>query len=75
MKLSRTILGLALALIVLNLWSQQKYEKPPKEIDDVMTAPMTPTVSMSPTHDYMILQQGVRYPSIAELSEPMLRLA
>jgi dipeptidyl aminopeptidase/acylaminoacyl peptidase len=75
MKLSRTILGLGLTLLVLNLTSQQKYEKPPKEIDDVMTAPMTPTVSLSPTRDYMILEQGVRYPSIAELSEPMLRLA
>jgi dipeptidyl aminopeptidase/acylaminoacyl peptidase len=75
MKLFRTTLILSLTLTAFNLWSQQKYEKPPKEIDDVMTAPMTPTVSMSPTHDYMILQQGVRYPSIAELSEPMLRLA
>jgi dipeptidyl aminopeptidase/acylaminoacyl peptidase len=75
MKLSRTILALALSLIALNLLSQQKYEKPPKEIEDVMTAPMTPAVSFSPTRDYMILEQGVRYPSIAELSEPMMRLA
>ncbi len=75
MKPLRALLAAAVTLAACSLFSQQKYEKPPKEIDDVMTAPMTPNVSISPTGDYMMLEQGVRYPSIAELSEPMLRLA
>ena len=30
---------------------------------------------MSPTRDYMLLVQGVRYPPLSELAQPMLRLA
>lgn len=66
----------ALALVLaISLAAQEKYSKPPKVIDEVLTAPLPPTVSVSPSHDYLMLQQGQRYPSIADLSEPMLRLA
>ncbi len=51
------------------------YQKPPKAILDVLDAPPTPAVSVSPTHDRLLLVQGVRYPPIADLAEPMLRLA
>src|SRR5947208_1732598 len=72
--MKRIVLCLSLALTV-SLYSQEKYRKPPKEIEDVLTAPLSPTVSISPTRDYLMLEQGVRYPSIAEVSQPMLRLA
>jgi len=69
-------LSLAIPLALLTpLSAQEKYSKPPKIIDDVLTAPLPPTVSVNPSHDYMMLEQGQRYPSIADLSEPMLRLA
>jgi dipeptidyl aminopeptidase/acylaminoacyl peptidase len=32
-------------------------------------------ISLSPTREHLLLVQGVRYPSIAEVAEPMLRLA
>jgi dipeptidyl aminopeptidase/acylaminoacyl peptidase len=51
------------------------YQKPPKAITDILDAPPTPTVSVSPTRDRLLLVQGVRYPPIADLAEPMLRLA
>lgn len=51
------------------------YMKPSKEVLDVMNAPMTPTISVSPSRDYAILMQSSRYPSIAEVAQPMLRLA
>src|SRR5580698_774320 len=51
------------------------YQKPPKEVLDVLNAPLTPTISISPQRDYAIFLQPVRYPPIAEVAQPMLRLA
>jgi len=51
------------------------YQKPPKEVLDVLHAPVAPDAIMSPTREAMILATPVRYPSIAYLAEPMLRLA
>ncbi|HLJ94960.1 MAG TPA: prolyl oligopeptidase family serine peptidase [Gemmataceae bacterium] len=54
---------------------QEGYQKPPKRVLDVLDAPPPPAVVFSPTHERMLLVQGVNYPSIADLAEPMLRLA
>ena len=51
------------------------YQQPSKEIQEVLNAPPTPLISVSPQRDYAILMQGVRYPPIAEVAQPMLRLA
>jgi dipeptidyl aminopeptidase/acylaminoacyl peptidase len=51
------------------------YQKPPKEIMDILNAPSTPTLSLSPSRAYAMQGSPVRYPPIAELAEPMLRLA
>ncbi|HEU4597298.1 MAG TPA: hypothetical protein VFS10_19365, partial [Pyrinomonadaceae bacterium] len=69
------------ASLVLLLWAgalavlAQTYQKPPQAVLDVLNAPVPPTGSISPTRDYMLLSQGVRYPPLSELAEPMLRLA
>ena len=57
------------------LAGETPYQKPPKEVLDVLNAPLTPVISVSPQHDYAILMQPVRYPAIAEVAQPMLRLA
>jgi dipeptidyl aminopeptidase/acylaminoacyl peptidase len=51
------------------------YQQPPKEIRDVLNAPPTPAISVSPQGDYAILLQGVRYPPIAQVARPFLPLA
>ncbi len=51
------------------------YEKPPKELAEVLNAPPPPTLSVSPSRDYAMVLDSVRHPSIEELSQPMLRLA
>ena len=51
------------------------YHKPPKEMLEVLTAPLTPTISLSPQRDAILILQPVRYPPIAEVAQPMLRLA
>lgn len=57
------------------LLAQVAYQKPPKAIQDVLDAPATPIGFLSPTQDKMVFAQPLRYPSIAELAQPMLRLA
>lgn len=54
---------------------QQGYQRPPKAVTEILDAPSPPAVSVSPARDWMILIDSARYPSIAELAEPMLRLA
>ncbi len=53
----------------------QGYRKPPQAVLDVLNAPVTPSVSISPARDQMLLATGVRYPPISDLAQPMLRLA
>jgi len=59
----------------LNLFAQSSYKKPPKDVLDVLNAVVIPQTSISPTKDKILLLEPLTYPSIAELSQPMLRLA
>ncbi len=67
--------SLLLAAASLTLIGAEGYQKPPKAIEDILNSPTTPTLSLSPNHAYALQGSPVRYPPIAELSEPMLRLA
>ena len=51
------------------------YQKPSKEVLEILNAPATPTLSVNPTKTYASLSQAARNPSITEVAEPMLRLA
>lgn len=55
--------------------AQGAYQKPPPEVLDVLNAPVTPGVSLSPVRDRLLLMDRERYPSIGELAQPMLGLA
>jgi dipeptidyl aminopeptidase/acylaminoacyl peptidase len=66
---------LVLSLSPLTLFSAEPYRKPQKDVMDVLNAPGTPTLSASPTHNYALSATPIRYPSIAELAEPMHRIA
>ncbi|MGI8638568.1 MAG: prolyl oligopeptidase family serine peptidase [Pyrinomonadaceae bacterium] len=52
-----------------------QYKQPPKEIADILNAPVTPITLISPAKDKILLAEPLRYPPISELSQPMLRLA
>jgi len=78
------VVGFALALLMFvtlrplgsaSGQTQETYKKPPPEILEVLHAPVTPQVSVSPTRDFLMLMEGVRYPPIADLAQPMLRVA
>ena len=54
---------------------QIAYQKPHREILDVLQAKLPPMISVSPQKDRLLLMDRVAYPSIAELARPMQRLA
>lgn len=75
-RLASTSLAVLALLIFADIgFAQQGYKKPPKEVLDILHAPVTPGVSVSPTRDNIILATGLRYPPLADLAQPMLRLA
>ena len=55
--------------------SASGYDKPPKNILDVMHASSPPTPEVSPTHDTILLVSWQDYPSISRVATPFLRLA
>jgi len=68
----RTLLLMVLAIPIL---AELTYQKPPQEILDILNAPAPPVLGVNPPRTYATLSQIQRYPSIAEVSRPMLRLA
>src|ERR1041384_3456863 len=67
--------SLLLVLTGLLTYAAETYQKPSKAIMDALNAPMPPPLTVSPSHEFAVQGQPVRYPPIAELSQPMLRLA
>jgi dipeptidyl aminopeptidase/acylaminoacyl peptidase len=63
------------ALLVSFAAAEVAYQKPPQEILEVLNAPPAPVASVSPNGEYVLFSQAARYPPIAVLSQPMLRLA
>ncbi|QQS32636.1 MAG: S9 family peptidase [Acidobacteriota bacterium] len=55
--------------------AQGSYQKPPKEVLDLLNAPAIPASSISPARDRIVLLEPLRYPPISELAQPMLRIA
>ena len=52
-----------------------KYQKPPQALMDVLNSPQTPSLSVNPSRNYATQGAPIRNPPIAELAQPMLRLA
>ena len=74
-KLCVAVSTFVLLLLANAVLAQEGYKKPPKEVLDILNAPVTPGVSLSPTRDNVMLSTGLRYPPLADLAQPMLRLA
>jgi dipeptidyl aminopeptidase/acylaminoacyl peptidase len=54
---------------------QTKYQLPPKVIVDILDAAPLPTVAVSPSRQMIAVLERATMPAIADLSQPMLRLA
>jgi dipeptidyl aminopeptidase/acylaminoacyl peptidase len=55
--------------------AQEPYKLPPKEVIDILDAPPTPRVILSPSGNLMLLADYEPMPSISYLAQPILRLA
>ena len=77
-KQNRSLLVSSLVLLLLaavTASAQVGYKKPTKHISDILNAPVPPGASVSPTRDNMLLTISRRYPPLADLAQPILRLA
>jgi dipeptidyl aminopeptidase/acylaminoacyl peptidase len=54
--------------------AQTPYRLPPREVVDILDAPPTPAVLVSPRNDAMLLVEYQPHPSIEFLAQPFLRL-
>ena len=62
-------------VLTIGVLGQGAYKQPSKDVMDVLNARVIPVVSVSPVRDRIALLEPLRYPPIAELAQPMLRLA
>ncbi len=67
-------LGL-IVLLIMSTFAQEPYKLPPKDVIAILDSPPTPRVSMSPAGDFMALIERESMPSIAHVSQPILRIA
>src|SRR5262249_4834839 len=67
--------SLLLLLCAVAAFCAEVYRKPPQNVLDILNAPVTPGLSLSPAREFAMQGAPVRNPPIAELSAPMLRLA
>ena len=51
------------------------WQSPDEDILNILYAPQSPKISLSPSKTHMILTDRIVYPSLAELAAPMLKLA
>src|SRR5881409_1248103 len=71
----RRITLACLALLSGTLSAQQPYKLPPQVIVNILDAPPLPGASVSPDRQFLLLLEQRSMPTIAELAQPMLRLA
>lgn len=62
-------------LFLSSLSADDGYKMPPKSIIDLVDAPVTPNISLSPDKKHILILERSSLPSIEELSQPELRLA
>ena len=71
----RGLLTLILIAAATPLAAQDGYLKPPQVVVDILDAPSLPGVQLSPDRTRMLIIERANMPTIADLAEPMLRLA
>jgi dipeptidyl aminopeptidase/acylaminoacyl peptidase len=75
LRSSSAALLLAALLVPVLGNTQQQYQKPPKEVQEVLDAKLAPGTFLSPARDTLLLVDQVRYPAVSVLAEPTLRTA
>ena len=63
-----------MAMVAPALTAQEGYQLPPQEIVDILDAPQAPSVDVSADGHWLILSHRRNMPSLADMSQPMLRI-
>jgi dipeptidyl aminopeptidase/acylaminoacyl peptidase len=66
---------LGLAVLASAAGAQEPYRQPPQVVVDILDAPPLPGVSVSPDRGWLLLEERSSMPTIADLAEPILRIA
>lgn len=75
MRRASLVTLLALLLVSPAVMAQEPYRDPPAPIAQILDAPPTPLVSLSPDRKWLLLVQPEGLPPITEVAAPELRLA
>jgi dipeptidyl aminopeptidase/acylaminoacyl peptidase len=75
MKKRLLVLVLAIGFLGIISAGQAPYKVPPKEVIDILDAPPFPRAFLSPGGDLILLADYQAMPNIAELAQPLLRIA
>lgn len=75
--MKKQILLLLLLISATNAFCQEalEYQTPPKAIYDLVTAELTPSVSIDSKGNYMLILQRSSMPTVEDLAQPELRIA
>lgn len=74
-RMTLPIIAFIMLTTVSDASGQMPYRRPPQAVLDVLAAAPFPSLSVSPTRDIVVIFEPERYPPIAELARPMVRLA
>jgi len=73
---ARTVFAFVCSLCpALPLLAQEGYRLPPADVADIVTRAPSPSVSVSPDNDLMLLMEREALPPVADLAKPMEKLA
>lgn len=72
---ARWLMATVVLVLAAPLAAQETYRLPPEPVVTILDAAPLPTVSVSPDRVWLLFGDRTSMPSIAELAEPMLRLA
>jgi dipeptidyl aminopeptidase/acylaminoacyl peptidase len=70
-----TLLAFGAWIAVPSAHAQEPYRTPPEVVRKILDAPRLPMLTASPDGSLLLLAEGQGLPTIADLSQPMLRLA
>jgi dipeptidyl aminopeptidase/acylaminoacyl peptidase len=71
----RNFIFLLLFVSSVNIFAQDGYKTPPKDIMDLVMVKPTPNVSLDDKAEWMLFSQSNSFPSVEELARPELRIA
>ena len=75
MKKVLTLLSFSFICVFAKAQESSSYQKPAKEVADLLLAPPTPTISVDGKAQYMLVMDRSFYPTVEELGQPEFKIA